>query len=192
VHADASAGMAWRDRHPGASGRRRHLARLPVRFGRLDVMKRLLTVLALSTLGLANLTGVAAAQPIGVAQRIFQGIEHFDPDDTFAMTAAEVEEAPIAVESFADFACLMCSGPYRGSFTIDWYRSKEAAAFDALSRAALETSFPYTMFYLAGRAEMTGPAPSRIVKAFGDAVGDQVVIVEPYCCGYANPTLPTG
>jgi len=145
-------------------------------------------------LALAALTGTASAQTTepGMAERIFEGIEHYDPGDNFVMTASETEKAPIAVESWADFTCLMCAGPYHASLIINWYRSKEAADLDAASRASLETDFPYTMYYLAGQAEMTGPAPLRIVKAFGLAVGEQVVIVEALCCGYANPTIPTG
>jgi hypothetical protein len=45
------------------------------------------------------------------------------------------------------------------------------------------------MYYVAGQAQLVGPAPSRVVTAFGLAVGPQavVVMIEPYCCMYKNP-----
>jgi hypothetical protein len=153
-------------------------------------MRRTLLALALLAVGLTTATGTAQAQPIGDAQRIFQGIEHFDPDDNFVLTEAEINNAPIAVQSDANFTCITCAGPHYGDFIINWFRADYDSGKYAVLGATIRNDLPFKMYYVAGRAEMTGPAPDRVVKAFGEAVGQQVVIVEPYCCGLSNPTEP--
>jgi hypothetical protein len=157
----------------------------------LWVVRRPLTVLIIMSLVLTALPGAASAQTVGMAQVIFEDIQHLDPDDNFILASAETEPPAVQLESFASFVCMTCAGPdYDDMYTVNWFRSDGAVALNAVAGAALYTNFPYKMFYVAGRADMTGPAPPRIVKAFGMAVDDQVVIVEAYCCGYANPTLP--
>jgi hypothetical protein len=155
-------------------------------------MRRTLVAPTLLALGLMVATGTAQAQPIGDAQRIFQGIEHFDPDDNFVLTDARVNDAPIAVQSEAHFVCITCAGPHYGDLIINWFRADYDAGKYAVLDATIRQDLPFKMLYVAGQAEMTGPAPDRIVKAFGEAVGEPVVLVEPYCCGLPNPTVPPG
>jgi hypothetical protein len=56
------------------------------------IVKRLATLIMSAAFGLAVLPATASAQPtptIGIAQRIFQGIEHFDPHDRFQLLYAD-------------------------------------------------------------------------------------------------------
>jgi hypothetical protein len=145
-------------------------------------MKRLPVALVIGVyLALAGLTGTAAAKtvivprpPISTAQRIFQGIEHFDPHDRFWLDpqGGDVETNN---QSSITFACLTCGAYDSDGWFLDYYTSHRGAVSNTISTIQLEGPPPYFPIYLAGNATMTGPAPLRVIRAFSEAVRKPVV-----------------
>jgi hypothetical protein len=127
----------------------------------------------------------ALREPIGLAQRIFQGIEHFLPHDRFGNVSANTTPgAPygFAGQSLVGFSCLTCDQrDWFWGFTIWVFGSHDAAVGFAVQTIKVDEEAgpgldPFVPQYVAGDAVM-GPAPERIVEAFGLAVGQPVVTV---------------
>lgn len=142
-----------------------------------------------TTLGFSVLTGRVSAQtvivpgpPITIAQRIFQGIEHFDPHDRLWLQPQGIDAQAATENGYQSsliFACTNCD-PYYDSVPLflDYFTSHSAAISNAVNTIQLEGPpdiSPYFPVYVAGDATMTGPAPPRIVRAFSLAVRKQVV-----------------
>jgi hypothetical protein len=89
-------------------------------------------------LPLAAIAGIPVPPPtIGLAQRIFQGIQHFVPGDRFERTSVNVyPDAPRGYpESSVGFRCLTCGAgqPFPYAFTIQWYGSRDVAVGTAVT-----------------------------------------------------------
>jgi hypothetical protein len=143
------------------------------------------TVIFLALCGLASSTSaqtvIVPGPPITIAQRIFQGIEHFAPHDRFWLdpqggdTEAETSND---FQSSVSFSCETC-----GSYDVDgWFLDYFSSHNDAVSYAILTIQLegppdvsPYFPVYVAGDAVMTGPAPARVIRAFSLAVRKPVV-----------------
>jgi hypothetical protein len=135
-----------------------------------------------SNLPVAAFAGIPVPPPtVGFAQRIFQGVQHYAPNDRFERTSVNVyPDAPSgSPESSVGFRCLTCGAgqPFPYAFTVDWYGSRDAAVGDVVSYIKIAQSITpgqaYAPQYVAGNAVMgpsaptPWPPPERIVTAFG-------------------------
>jgi hypothetical protein len=142
-------------------------------------MKRLIaTAVAVLTfasgVSVASATTITVRTKIGIAQRIVQGMEYFDPADGITLTTADAD--PIGgLESVAYFFCNACAIDFGDVAVYDSHA-------DAIGWAEADVQgFPtlHSSSYVAGDALFTlVHASERIVKAFGRAVGKPVVTVK--------------
>jgi hypothetical protein len=146
------------------------------------------------------IASVPAPRPtVGLAERAFQSIQQLLPQDRFEKISAASYASDYDVynnnplNSTVTFRCLTC-GPASGTpyaFTIQWFRSHGDAVGSAVTYVKVAQSaaigYAYAPQYVAGSALMAPsaptpwPPPDRVVRAFGQAVGQPVVTIQlPY------------
>lgn len=133
-----------------------------------------------SNLPVAAIAAIPPPPPtVGLAQRFFNGIVHFLPNDRFGRLL-------ILGQDEVGFQCSTCGPQYMGApfhgFTISVYKNHWAALNAAvqlifvaiqLGAASLVPAGPY---FVAGNAVLS-QAPARVATAFGRAVGQPVATV---------------
>ena len=141
-----------------------------------------------SNLPLAAIAGIPPPPPtIGLAQRFFNGIVFFLPNDRFSglVVSGPTNCGAFECESSASFQCPTCGAefqtyPFYG-FTIIAFSSHYAALSYAITRIwiAQVLGFDLSIYgpnFVAGNAVLQ-QAPDRMVRAFGSAVGQPAVTI---------------
>jgi hypothetical protein len=143
-----------------------------------------------ANLPLAAIASIPPPTPtIGLAQRFFNGIVHFLPNDRFSGLKVYGPTAcgGLDCESSVGFQCPTCGAEFQSypfyGFTIITFTSHYAALSYAINRIwiAQVLGFDLAIYgpnFVAGSAVLQ-QAPDRMVTAFGLAVGQPVVTVGP-------------
>jgi hypothetical protein len=141
-------------------------------------------------LPLAAIAGIPPPPPtIGLAQRFFNGVVHFLPNDRFSglVVSGPTNCGAFDCESSARFQCPTCGAEFQSypfyGFTIIAFKSYYAALSYAIMRIwiAQVLGFDLSIYgpnFVAGNAVLQ-QAPDRMVRAFGLAVGQPAVEVGP-------------